>query len=263
MKILFFGDIFGRPGREGIQQALPRLKKKYKPDVTIANVENLAHGRGVTRRTIEEVSDAGVNIFTSGNHIWDNKEGIEVLDDSQVSLLRPANYPPGLPGRGVLSVDVRGKKLLVINLLGRVFMKTVPDCPFRKIDEILKKYAKGTAVILVDFHAETTSEKRAFGWHVDGRVSAVLGTHTHIPTADLEILPQGTAYITDIGMVGPHNSVIGADTKFALPNYLNQLPMKIEIANEGPVEINGVFLEIDNNSGKAIKTLQIREILDM
>jgi len=208
-KILFFGDIVGKIGRKAIKKVIGDYKKKYSPDFIIANAENLAHGTGATESTLNEMLEAGINFFTSGNHIWKKKEIISVFEEKRIPLIRPANYPEGAPGQGYQLVEVGTKKLLVVNLLGRVFMKEDMDCPFRKIDEILKKYSKeNLSGIFVDFHAEVTSENVAFGFYVDGRVSAVVGTHTHIPTADNKILPQGTAYVTDVGMVGARDSVL-------------------------------------------------------
>jgi len=264
MRILFFGDIFGRPGREALASALPRLRKAYKPHIIIANVENIAHGKGITRETLEEVRKCGVDVFTSGNHIWAKKEGNELLDDLSIPVIRPANYSSRLPGRGVLVFEKEGKRLLVINLLGQVFMREVPDSPFEKIDRILKTYARRSLPVkLIDFHGEATSEKKAFGWYVDGRVSAVLGTHTHVPTADLQILPKKTAYISDVGMVGPHHSIIGANPDAILAHFLNKTPIRLEVAGGRIVEVNGVFLDIDSKKGFAAHIEQIREIVEI
>lgn len=263
MKLLFFGDIFGRPGREGIKYILPRLKKKYKPDLVLANAENLAHGRGISPKTIHEMREAGIDVFTGGNHIWQGKDAREILENADSRVVRPANYPPGVPGKGILLFRAGKHNVLVINLLGRVFMRENPDCPFRKIDGLLKRYGRATPIRIVDFHAETTSEKRGFGWHVDGRVSAVFGTHTHVPTADLGILPKGSAYITDVGMVGSYHSVIGLKREAVLEHLLTQLPLKPEVSESGSVEVNGVFLEIHNKTGRAKKVEQIREFVEV
>lgn len=264
MRILFFGDIFGRPGREALASTLPRICKAYKPHIVIANVENLAHGKGITRQTLEEVRRCGVDVFTSGNHIWAKKEGNELLNDPSIAIVRPANYPSRLPGRGVLIFEKEGERLLVINLLGQVLMRETPDSPFAKIDEILKTYARRSLPVkLIDFHGEVTSEKKAFGWYVDGRVSAVLGTHTHVPTADLQILPQKTAYISDVGMVGPHHSIIGLNPDAALTHFLTKTPIKFEVAGGRTIEVNGVFLDIDSKRGFATHIEQIREIVEI
>lgn len=258
---MFFGDIFGRPGREGLSKILPKLRKKFRPDLVIANCENIAHGRGITRKTIVELQSAGVDVFTSGNHVWRTKEAGEILNDDSVSVLRPANYPSGLSGKGVLCLTAGRRHVILINLLGRVFMRENTDCPFRAIDKILKKYARKAGIIIVDFHAEASSEKRAFGWYVDGRVSAVVGTHTHVPTADLQILPKGTAYITDVGMTGAYQSVIGADSGLVIGHLLTQLPLKLEVAAGALIEVNCLFLEIDDRRGKTKKVELIREFV--
>ncbi|OGZ35162.1 MAG: metallophosphoesterase [Candidatus Portnoybacteria bacterium RIFCSPLOWO2_01_FULL_43_11] len=263
MKILFFGDIIGRPGREAIKEILPQWKKKYQPDLVLANGENLAHGLGVSERTLKEVLEAGVDLITSGNHIFDKTEAIPLLEDKEISLLRPANYPPMVPGRGCQIIEIGIKKILVINLNGRLFFKESLDCPFREADRILEEYEdEKTAAIIVDFHAEATSEKVVMGHYLDGRVSAVLGTHTHIPTADDKILPAGTAYISDIGMVGPAYSVIGIDKDVIIKEFLTQIRQKKGEIAQGPVEINAVLLETDNQ-GRAKKIERLREIIDL
>ncbi|MFC1598548.1 YmdB family metallophosphoesterase [Patescibacteria group bacterium] len=214
IKILFLADIFGQLGRQGVIKILPELKKQYQPALTIANVENLAHGRGVTKTTISEMQEAGIDFFTSGNHIWDKKDGITILEQKDSPLIRPANYIEGTAGQGEKVLNIGENLILVINLIGKVFISDDYNCPFKQADKILKKYAKeNLAGIIIDFHAEATSEKVALGHHLDGRVSAVLGTHTHIQTADDQILEKGTAYITDSGMIGPQDSVIGLDKK--------------------------------------------------
>lgn len=271
MRILFFGDIFGRPGREGLAEALPALKKKYAPDAIGANVENLAHGHGLSKEAFAEVVGAGVDFFTSGNHIWEGKDSKVLLEDASLPLVRPANYPPGAYGKGHCMVQVATKRLLVINLMGRVFMKTQLDCPFRKTDEILQVYALRGIVqehsedkeevdaIFVDFHAEVTSEKRVLGFYLDGRVSAVVGTHTHVPTADEQILPKGTGYITDVGMCGVQHSSIGLDKDAMIKEMLTQVPQKKEVA-EGAVEVGGVLFDIGKD-GLCKKVKRIREIV--
>lgn len=261
LKILFFGDITGRPGRQALAKILPDLKKEYQPDLILANGENLAHGIGVTERSLNQVLEAGVDLLTSGNHIWDKKEGASLLGNKKISLLRPANYPPTASGRGWEIVKVRTKKILVINLMGRVFFREDLDCPFRKADEILKETEKkNLAGIIVDFHGEATSEKKAMGYYLDGRVSAVLGTHTHIPTADNQILPKGTAHISDIGMVGAKDSVLGMESEGVIKHFLEQTPFKLEIADKGEMEVDAVMVEIDSK-GKATKIEQIRRFV--
>lgn len=251
IKILFFGDIIGKIGRRAVKLILPELKKEFQPDLVLANAENLAHGIGVTEKALDEMIKAGVDLFTSGNHIFDKPEAELILVRKDSVLLRPANYPPNMPGIGFKIIEVGARSILVINLVGRVFMKEDFDCPFRKIDEILAKVEqKNLAGIIIDFHAEATSEKVAFGWYVDGRVSAVLGTHTHVPTADTRILPGGTAFISDVGMVGATNSVIGDKTKPILESFLTQTPQLIEVPEEGEVEVNTILLEINSKTKK-------------
>jgi len=275
MKILFFGDIFGRPGREGIAKILPELKKKYNPDITGANVENLSHGHGITKEAINEITDAGIDFFTSGNHVWEGKDSKELLGVEDLALLRPANYPPRAHGKGHYVIQVASKRLLVINLMGRVFMRNQIDCPLRKADEILAQYGIGKKLadvsmleasegavdaVFVDFHAETTSEKRVLGFYLDGRVSGMVGTHTHVPTADEQILPKGTGYITDVGMCGVKDSSIGVDKDIMIEEMLTQVPQKKEVA-EGAVEIGAVLYDIGKD-GKCKKVKRIREIVD-
>jgi metallophosphoesterase (TIGR00282 family) len=261
VKILFFGDIVGRPGREGIAKILPSLKKKYNPDIIGANVENLAHGHGISNETLREITEAGVDFFTSGNHVWEGKDSKELLLDKALPLARPANYPPGAYGKGFYTVQVATKRLLVINLMGRVFMKTQIDCPMRKADEILGEFDEGEFdAVFVDFHAETTSEKRVLGFYLDGRVSCMVGTHTHVPTADEQVLPKGTGYLTDAGMCGVKDSSIGVDKDIMIKELLSQVPQKKEIA-EGAVEIGAVLFDIGKD-GKCKKVKRIREIVD-
>ncbi len=259
MKILFFGDIVGKPGRQAVKEILPPWQKKYQPDLVLANGENLAHGRGVTEKSLKEILAAGIDLVTSGDHIWDQKEAIALLENKEIPLIRPANFPPNAPGQGYRLIELRTKKILVINLIGRVFMHEQYDDPFRVADEILKEEAEEATAIIVDWHAEATSEKVCLGWYLDGRVSAVLGTHTHIPTADSRLLPQGTAYISDIGMVGPKDSSLGTDKEIALKRFLTQIPLKLEVA-KGPVEVNAVLLKI-GQKGKAEKIKKLQEIV--
>jgi metallophosphoesterase (TIGR00282 family) len=244
MRVLFIGDVIGQPGRRALTALLPGLRAEYGIDVIIANGENVAGGRGLTLRTAKELYAAGVDIISSGNHIWDQKEIIEELD-SEAPILRPANYPPGSPGRGMLSV----KGLTVLNLQGRTFMPNI-DCPFRAADALLDGHTDGPVV--VDMHAEATSEKVAMGWYLDGRVSAVLGTHTHVPTADTRILPRGTAYVTDAGMTGARDSVIGFEVAASHRLFLSQLPTRLPVEENARVLImNGVLVDIDDETRKA------------
>ncbi len=216
----------------------------------------MAHGKGITKKSLEQVLKSGVDLVTLGDHTWDQKESAALLEDQDIPLIRPANFPAGLPGQGYRLHKVRTKNILVINLIGRVFMRQQYDDPFRKADEIIENEGENADAIIIDFHAEATAEKVCLGWYCDGRVSAIIGTHTHIPTADARILPQGTAYITDVGMVGPRDSSLGLDKDEAIKSALLQIPIKADIA-EGPVEINAVFLEIKKDSrAKKIKHLQ-------
>lgn len=261
MNILFFGDIMGKPGRRALAQVLPKLQKKHHPDLIVVNGENLAHGIGITERTIRDLLNSKVDIITSGNHIFDKKEGIPLLDDPMLSIVRPANYPPDVPGRGYLTTEVKDKKILVINLLGRVFFSEDFDCPFRKAQEIISQ--NPADIILVDFHSEATSEKRSLGFYLDGKVTVFVGTHTHVPTADAQILPQGTAYISDVGMVGIKHSVIGVEKKAIIESFLNQLPHQMDIPESGLCVVNGVLIKINDQTNRAEAIQPINEEVDI
>lgn len=248
-KILFIGDIIGKPGRIAVRELLPRLVGEYSPDLVIANGENAAGGFGITTEVAEEIKRLQVDVITSGNHIWDKKEIYDYIRNEK-RLLRPANYPPGAPGAGWAVFEcASGVKVGVVNLLGRVFMDNV-DCPFRTGREIVSKIREETPVVFVDFHAETTSEKAAIGWHLDGLASAVVGTHTHVQTSDERVLPGGTAYITDAGMTGPTDSVIGMQKDSIIQRFLSQMPVKFDVAARG-IELQGVFVKINNSDGRA------------
>jgi metallophosphoesterase (TIGR00282 family) len=244
MLVLVIGDIIGRPGRQAIQQLVPALRREYGLDLVIANGENTAGGFGLTPDTATELLDAGIDVLTSGNHIWAQKEIIPYLD-GELPILRPLNYPPGVPGRGYL---IKGS-VMVVNLIGRTFMGDF-DCPFRAMDQLLADLSPVPPVIIVDFHAEATSEKVAMGRYLDGRVSAVLGTHTHVGTVDSQILPQGTAYVTDIGMTGPVDSVIGDDTEAVIRRFLTQMPHRLSVG-KGRTMLNGIIVEVAEDSGQA------------
>jgi metallophosphoesterase (TIGR00282 family) len=250
MKILAIGDIIGRPGRQVIHQYLRGLRKQYKLELIIGNGENVAGGFGLTSSTARELLDDGINILTSGNHIFAQKEIIPFLD-TDMPILRPLNYPAGVPGRGYRIAS----KVLVINLIGRTFMNAY-DCPFRAMDKLLAELENKPPVIIVDFHAEATSEKVALGRYLDGRVSAVLGTHTHVGTIDAQILPGGTAYVTDIGMTGPTDSIIGDDVDAVIQRFLTQMPHHLTVGKGKPV-LNAVIVEVDEKSGKAISIERI------
>ncbi len=250
LRILMIGDVIGRPGREALRRILPGLKEEKGINLVIANGENAAGGFGLTVETASEMLDSGVDVLTSGNHIWDKREFIPYLDDVQgegLPVVRPANYPDA-PGVGV----IRRRGVAVINLMGRVFM-TQLDCPFRTADRLLHELRseEDTPVIIVDFHAEATSEKQAMGWYLDGRVSGVFGTHTHVGTIDARILPGGTAYLTDIGMAGPVDSVIGSDTRAVLDRFLTSMPQRLEVA-KGPCVFNSALVEVDEQTGRSI-----------
>ncbi len=245
MLILVVGDVIGRPGRRAVDTLLPGLRQQYGLDLVIANAENVAGGLGLTSTTAKALLDAGVDVLTSGNHIWAQKEIIPYLD-SEMPILRPLNYPPGVPGRGYL---VNGQAM-VVNLMGRTFMGNF-DCPFRAMDKLLAELKHKPPVIIVDFHAEATSEKIAMGRYLDGRVSAVLGTHTHVGTIDAQLLPQGTAYVTDIGMTGPIDSIIGDDAEAVIRRFLTMMPHRLSVGS-GKTVFNAVLVRVDDNSGKAI-----------
>lgn len=250
VKVFFIGDIIGKPGRLAVSRELDRLVDRYLLDLVIANGENSAGGFGITAEVALELHRAGVHLLTSGNHVWDKKESLDFVKDVPY-LLRPANYPEGTPGVGSTVVTTAGgTKVAVLNLEGRVFMNNL-DCPFRTADREINRLREITPVVIVDFHAEATSEKTALGWYLDGRASAVIGTHTHVQTADERILPHGTAYLTDAGMTGSFDSVIGMRKEEAIEKFLTQLPKRFEVAKKD-VRLNGVYLEIDDVSGKAL-----------
>lgn len=262
MNILFIGDIIGRPGREAIKKALPSLKARFDIDLAIANGENIGHGKGVTLKAAEEMQQAGIDLLTSGNHIFKKKDALDLLIKKDPFVLRPANYPEGVPGRGYKMMQVGAKSALIINLVGRVFMKEDFDCPFRKLDSILEETKpQSPDAIIVDFHAEASSEKKAFGLYADGRVSAVLGTHAHIQTADEQIFPKGTAYISDVGMAGSKYSVLGVKIDDAIKGFLYQMHQGLEISEKSPIEICGAALKISGNKVESIE--RIRETVDI
>jgi metallophosphoesterase (TIGR00282 family) len=244
MLVLSIGDIIGHPGRQAIKKVLPSLRQQYGIDLVIANGENTAGGFGLTLATARELFEAQVDILTSGNHIWAQKEIFPYLD-SDMPILRPLNYPPGVPGRGYL---VRGH-VMVVNLIGRTFMGNY-DCPFRAMDRLLGEIPDRPPIVIIDFHAEATSEKVALGRYLDGRVSAVLGTHTHVGTIDAQVFPRGTAYVTDIGMTGPTNSVIGDQAEAVLKRFLTAMPHHLSVG-EGPVTFNAILVRLDDKTGRA------------
>jgi 2',3'-cyclic-nucleotide 2'-phosphodiesterase len=253
VRILFIGDIFGRPGRHIVRERLRELVDRYGVDLVVANGENAAGGFGITPQLAEELLELGIEVITTGNHVWDKREIMDYFETANGGgparrVLRPANYPAGLPGWGVYEGRTgTGVPYAIINLQGRVFM-TNNDDPFRAADQLLERIQ--AKVIVLDFHAEATSEKVAMGWYLDGRVTAVLGTHTHVPTADERILPQGTAYLTDVGMTGPYDSVIGVQKEQIIARFLKNLPMRFEAAT-GNVKLCGVVIDCDPATGRA------------
>lgn len=263
LKVLFLGDIIGKPGRRALKKDLVYLTEKYDADLVIANGENAAGGIGISVKTYKELIQTGVDVLTTGNHVFKKREIYDLLDRED-RLLKPANYPPDTPGRGYGIYETEradGVKLAVINLCGRVFVENL-DCPFRTVDRILEYVSQETRLIIVDMHAEVTSEKVAMGWYLNGRVSAVIGTHTHIQTADERILRgEGTAYITDVGMVGPRDSVIGVKKENIIARFLTGMPQKFTVARED-IWINGVLVEIDDNTGRATGIKRINHSSD-
>lgn len=256
MNILFVGDVVGKPGRNAVAAIVPKLRRERALDLVIANGENSAHGAGLTASTVNELLKSGVDLITSGDHTWDQKEIYEVIEQEQ-RLIRPLNFSPSAPGRGSTVISVDGKTNVgVINLIGRVFMPA-NDCPFRAAEAEVTRLRRKTNVIIVDIHAEATSEKIAMARFLDGKVSAVLGTHTHVTTADEQIFPKGTAYISDVGMCGPHESVLGRDIEAVLRRFLTQMPQKMEVAT-GDVALNAVIVDVDENSGRARNIERIR-----
>ena len=249
IRLLFIGDIVGRPGRELVRRGIQSLVARHDVDLVIANVENAAAGFGITPDIAVELLEAGVQVMTGGNHIWDKKEILPYIG-GEPRLIRPANFPVGTPGRGVYVAQSRlGTPVAVINLMGRVFMTAIDD-PFRVAEAEIDAVRQEARVIFVDFHAEATSEKIAMGWHLDGRATAVVGTHTHVQTADERVLPRGTAYITDVGMTGPHDSVIGVERAAIIARFLTGRPQRFETATENP-RLNGVVVTADETTGRA------------
>jgi metallophosphoesterase (TIGR00282 family) len=255
MRILFFGDIVAKPGRKAVTTSLPKLREEFTPDFVFGNVENLSHGLGVTPNALQELLDAKFDGFTSGNHIYDKDAVFELFQNSSLPLLRPYNMPhEKVPGHNILELQHGSRKLLIMNFMGTAFFQEPYENPFTKIPEVLEKYKdERLAGIIIDFHAEATAEKRALGFYLDGKVSAVLGTHTHVQTNDAQILENGTAYITDIGMLGTSNSIIGASKSTLEKTYVGGNPFRYEVEEEGPSEIAFVIIDIDPETQKATK----------
>ncbi len=262
MKVLFLGDVFGKPGRQAVQRLVPKLVVRDRVDLVVANAENSASGIGVTPDAADELLAAEVNLLTSGNHIWAKREIVPYLDRPGARLIRPANYPPGTPGRGRAIVSTPdGRRLGVVNLEGRVFMRSLED-PFRTaLAEVEALKAEGVKVILVDMHCEATSEKNAMGWFLDGKVSAVLGTHTHVQTADARLLTNGTAFITDVGMCGPWDSIIGVKKELVIERFLSARPVSFEPAKRD-VWLQGALVDVDDATGRARSISRVQEKLE-
>ncbi len=257
LRILFIGDVVGAPGRTIVQKHINRIREQYQIDATIVNGENAADGRGITPRIMESFKHLKVDLVTSGNHIWDKKDIVPYLQMHD-DLLRPANFPSMCPGVGVKIIDVKGQSVAVINVQGRVFMKEHLDCPFKTVDSILTYLRDKTKTILVDFHAETTAEKAALAYYLDGRVSALVGTHTHVQTSDERVLPHGTAFITDLGMCGALDSSLGMKLDSIIQHFITQMPVRFTVETSGPIILNGVWIEIDSSTGQALKIERIR-----
>ncbi|EJZ8456468.1 TIGR00282 family metallophosphoesterase [Enterococcus faecalis] len=259
MRILFIGDVVGSLGREALATYVPKLKKKYRPQVTIANGENAASGRGITGKIYKKFLQDGVDVVTMGNHTWDNKDIFEFIDDAK-KMVRPANFPEDVPGQGMVFVKVNQLELAVINLQARTFMVPLED-PIKKAAELVAIARKRTPLIFVDFHGETTSEKQAMSWFLDGQVSAVVGTHTHVQTNDARILPKGTAFLSDVGMTGPYDGILGMKREPIIEKFMTALPKRFEVVETGRTILSACILEIDDQTGQAkmIEPIQISE----
>lgn len=251
MKVLFIGDIVGDLGLDAVERNLPKLKRKYEVDVVIANAENAAKGRGLTHRIYQDLLMMGVDVMTMGNHTWDQREIFDFIDDTDY-LIRPANFSEEAPGKGMTTITKNGQTLSVINLHGRVFLPPHED-PFKMATELVEEAKKISPLVFVDFHAETTSEKIALSWHLDGQASCVVGTHTHVQTADGRILPGGTAYITDVGMTGPYNEILGMKKESVLYRFKTNMPVRFEVPTKGDTVLSAFFVELDDQTGKALR----------
>ena len=261
MRFLIFGDVVGRPGREAVTRVLPELRDEHKPDNVIINVENIAHGMGISPTAMAEARAWQADVYTTGDHAWDNKAGVPLLDDQALPIVRPANYPENVPGRGYHIFSSGAYRVAVLNLQGQVFFKNDPNNPFHTADALLRQDdIKSADVVLIDWHVEATSEARALGWHLDGRVAALWGTHTHVPTADAQILPGGTGYITDVGMCGNYHSIIGGD-RAMLKGFLQQLKARYTVDDTGPLEIGALLIDVDPSSGTTTQIKHLRTIL--
>ncbi|MDE3838592.1 TIGR00282 family metallophosphoesterase [Bacillus methanolicus] len=255
MRILFVGDVVGSLGREMVSEYLGKLKEKYRPNLTIVNGENAAGGKGITEKIYRQFLEYGAQAVTLGNHTWHNREIFDFINDAKY-IVRPANFPDATLGTGIVYLKVNQEEVAVISLQGRTFMPAI-DCPFMKADQLIEEAKRRTPIIFVDFHAEATSEKQAMGWYLDGRVSAVVGTHTHVQTGDERILPGGTAYLTDVGMTGPYDEILGVEKEAVIKKFLTSLPVRFEVPKRGRVQLNAVLIDIDNKNGKAEKIQRI------
>lgn len=256
VRLLFIGDVVGQPGMTALQETLAQLQTSLKPDLTIANGENAAHGgRGMTRAIMQSFRELGIDVITLGNHSWDQEEIFDFIEEED-ALIRPANFPAGTPGAEYAIINKDQHVVGIVNLMGRSFLPPL-DCPFRKADELIETIRRKTPVILLDFHAEATAEKLAMGWYLDGRVSAVIGTHTHVQTADERILPNGTAFMTDVGMVGPYDGVIGFEREGVLRRFLTHLPVRFEV-QKGRWQFNAAVIDVDAETGKAERIQRLR-----
>ncbi len=258
MRILFLGDIVGQPGRTAVRAILPRWRSEHQPDIVVANGENAAAGMGITPNVAAELLNEGIEVLTLGNHTFNKKEAAPLLK-VESRIIRPANYPPGTPGFGYGTFSTGRGRLAVVNLLGRTFMEALDD-PFREAKTLVPLLREQTRCILIDMHAEATSEKAALAWMLDGQVSAVVGTHTHVQTSDARVLPGGTAFITDVGMVGPRDSILGVDTQTVIRRFLTRMPVRFEVAG-GPVRVDAVVIELDDNSGHAVQIQCLEEFI--
>lgn len=256
-RVMALGDIIGDAGRKILQERLLHLQRKYTPDLIVANGENAAHGFGITKKIVDEFLNWGIDVITSGNHIWQRKEIFDFIDNYP-QLIRPLNYPPGTPGKGIYQIEKQDITIVVVNIMGRIYMEPI-DCPFRAMDEFLEQYKGQDVLILVDFHAEATSEKQLMGWHLNGRVHALWGTHTHIPTADEKILPKKTAYISDIGMCGATYSVIGMNVSESVRRVIHHLPVRFSPATDGDIELQGILIDFDKRNKQPLFIQRIVE----
>lgn len=255
MNILFIGDVVGSLGRDKVLEYVPKLKEKYRPHIVIINGENAAGGKGITEKIYRSFLEVGAHAVTLGNHAWDNREIFEFIDEAKY-LVRPANFPENNPGKGIIYLKMNQIEVAVINLQGRTFMPAI-DCPFTKAEELINEARKRTPFIFVDFHGEATSEKQAIGWYLDGKASVVVGTHTHVQTADERILPNGTAYISDVGMTGPYDGILGVEKEAVLKRFLTNLPVRFEVPKSGRTQLSAVYIELDQKTGLGKKIERI------